>query len=78
MPKIIALKTLAPANTEKLFMPLARKLIALLRSLTPGQWLAPTCYPKWKARDIASPLLQTGIGRLSRGFLAVKAIMMED
>ncbi len=54
-----------PVHTAGLFPPLARKLVALLRSLTPEQWLAPTCYPTWKVKDIASHLVQTALNRLS-------------
>ncbi len=59
------LQPIRSIDTRRLFLPLARKLIALLRSLTPEQWLAPTCYPRWKVKDIASHLLQTGVSRLS-------------
>jgi hypothetical protein len=59
------LKTLLPIYTARLCPPLVRKLVALLRSLAPEQWLEPTCYPNWKVKDIASHLLQTGISRLS-------------
>ncbi len=53
-------------KTSHLFLPLARRLIRLLRSLTPEQWAARTCYPTWTVKDIAAHLLQTGLARLSR------------
>lgn len=53
-------------KTTQLFLPLARRLIRLLRSLTPEQWAARTCYPTWTVKDIAAHLLQTGVARLSR------------
>lgn len=52
-------------ETYKLFYEITEELISLLKGLSHEQWMAPTCYPSWKVKDIAAHLLQTGISRLS-------------
>lgn len=42
-------------------------LLALLASLTPEQWDAPTACAGWSVKDIAAHLLADDLGRLSRG-----------
>jgi uncharacterized protein (TIGR03083 family) len=53
-------------DTRALFSEITEKLLSLLPSLGPEEWNAPTCYSRWKVKDIAAHLLQTGAGRLSR------------
>jgi Mycothiol maleylpyruvate isomerase N-terminal domain len=52
-------------KTYKLFQEITEELILLLRDLSTEQWLAPTCYPSWKVKDIVAHLIQSAIGRLS-------------
>src|ERR1041385_4917115 len=40
-------------------------LIELLRSLSPSEWDAQTVAPRWKVRDVAAHLLDTGLRKLS-------------
>jgi uncharacterized protein (TIGR03083 family) len=54
-----------PILTGPLFAPIHEELVALLRSLTPEEWLAPTVAGAWTVRDVAAHLLDTGMRRLS-------------
>jgi hypothetical protein len=51
------LQPLPELDTAFLFMPLRDELIALLRSLAPGDWDAPTVAGAWRVRDVVSHLL---------------------
>jgi hypothetical protein len=42
-----------------------KKLIDLLRSLTPAEWDLQTIVPLWKVRDVAAHLLDTALRKLS-------------
>ena len=48
---------LGPIDTAPLFAPLQAELLALLRSLSPDEWLRPTIAPRWRVRDVAAHLL---------------------
>ncbi|RDG33406.1 hypothetical protein DV872_04960 [Oceanispirochaeta sp. M1] len=52
-------------ETYSLFHEITEELISMLRGLNTEQWLAPTCYPSWKVKDIVAHLIQSGMGRLS-------------
>lgn len=54
-----------PITVNHLFPRLARELLALVRSIPPDRWAAPTCYPTWTVHDIATHLAQTAAWRLS-------------
>jgi uncharacterized protein (TIGR03083 family) len=54
-----------PIQTAHLFAPLHEELIALLRSLTPEEWNAPTVAGAWTVKDVAAHLLDTCLRRLS-------------
>ena len=54
-----------PIFTAHLFPKLERRLIELLRSLTPGEWETPTVSPRWKVKDVAAHLLDTELRGLS-------------
>jgi uncharacterized protein (TIGR03083 family) len=55
----------APIHTAHLFAPLHDELMALLRSLSPGEWNAPTVAGLWTVKDVAAHLLDTALRRLS-------------
>jgi uncharacterized protein (TIGR03083 family) len=48
---------LVPIETRHLFPVIDKKLIELLRSLTPAEWVAPTIAREWTVKDIAAHLL---------------------
>jgi len=52
-------------NTTHLFKPLDKKLIALLRSLTPEEWEKPTVARQWNVKDVAAHLLDGNIRTIS-------------
>jgi uncharacterized protein (TIGR03083 family) len=54
-----------PIRTEHLFLPLHEELMALLRSLEPHEWAAPTVAGAWTVKDVAAHLLDTAMRRLS-------------
>ena len=54
-----------PTYTAHLFVPLHAELIALLRSLTPEQWLRPTIAGRWCVRDVAAHLLDTTLRKVA-------------
>jgi uncharacterized protein (TIGR03083 family) len=58
---------LPPIITAHLFRGLDARLLELLRSLTPEEWLRPTIVPKWSVQQVAAHLLDTGLRRLSVG-----------
>jgi uncharacterized protein (TIGR03083 family) len=57
--------SLPPIFTAHLFPELEAKLIELLRSLGPEDWEKQTFAPKWKVKDVAAHLLDTGLRKLS-------------
>lgn len=57
--------TSVPIPTLHLFPVLDRELIALLKSLTPEEWEAPTLARLWKVKDIAAHLLDGNMRTLS-------------
>ena len=61
----MAFSTTIPIPTLHLFPILDRELIALLKSLTPEEWEAPTLAPLWKVKDIAAHLLDGNMRTLS-------------
>ncbi|HYK04609.1 MAG TPA: maleylpyruvate isomerase N-terminal domain-containing protein [Thermoanaerobaculia bacterium] len=54
-----------PILVAHLFAPLHDELLALLRSLTPDEWNAPTVAGSWTVKDVAAHLLDTCLRRLS-------------
>jgi uncharacterized protein (TIGR03083 family) len=52
-------------DTAPLFAPLHAELIALLRSLTPDEWLRPTIAGRWRVRDVAAHLLDTDLRKVA-------------
>ncbi len=54
-----------PILVAHLFAPLHEELLALLRSLTPNEWNAPTVAGAWTVKDVAAHLLDTSLRRLS-------------
>ncbi|NUO02705.1 MAG: maleylpyruvate isomerase N-terminal domain-containing protein [Saprospiraceae bacterium] len=54
-----------PIPTLHLFPTLDRELIALLKSLTPEEWKAPTLARLWQVKDIAAHLLDGNLRTLS-------------
>lgn len=59
------LQPLAPIHTAPLFGPLHRQLMALLRGMTPDDWLRPTVAGDWRVRDVAAHLLDVDLRHLS-------------
>jgi uncharacterized protein (TIGR03083 family) len=55
----------APIVTAHLFAPLDAELVAILRSLTPEEWNAPTAAGAWTVKDVAAHLLDTALRLLS-------------
>ncbi|MEP7010018.1 MAG: maleylpyruvate isomerase family mycothiol-dependent enzyme [Acidobacteriota bacterium] len=62
-----ALDPVRPIEVADRFAGLGRELLALLRSLSPSDWEAPTVCPAWSVRDVAAHLLDTALRRLSFG-----------
>jgi uncharacterized protein (TIGR03083 family) len=56
---------MGPIDTVPLFAPLHAELIALLRSLTPAQWLLPTVAGHWRVRDVAAHLLDGSLRKVA-------------
>jgi uncharacterized protein (TIGR03083 family) len=56
---------LEPILCAHLLEKVDRRLIRLLRSLTPSEWEIETIVPSWKVRDIAAHLLDTVLRKLS-------------
>lgn len=54
-----------PILVAERFAPLDAALLALLRSLTPDEWHAPTVAGAWTVKDVAAHLLDTALRRLS-------------
>src|SRR5450432_839716 len=54
-----------PVATIHLFNVLEKKLITLLRSLTPEEWNKPTIARLWNVKDVAAHLLDGNIRTLS-------------
>ncbi|MBV8519641.1 MAG: maleylpyruvate isomerase N-terminal domain-containing protein [Acidobacteria bacterium] len=54
-----------PILVAERFAPLDAALLALLRSLTPDEWHAPTVAGAWTVTDVAAHLLDTALRRLS-------------
>jgi len=52
-------------DTRQLFRPLNEKLLELLRSLTPEDWMRPTVAKLWNVKDVAAHLLDTNIRTMS-------------
>ncbi|MGZ4837449.1 MAG: maleylpyruvate isomerase N-terminal domain-containing protein, partial [Terriglobales bacterium] len=59
------LKPLPPILTAHLFPVIERKLLELLRSLSPDDWERQTVSPRWKVKDVAAHLLDTQLRKLS-------------
>jgi len=59
------MNSLEPILVSHLFAPLEDKLIALLQSLSPAEWQAPTMCRLWTVKDIAAHLLDTNLRRIS-------------
>jgi uncharacterized protein (TIGR03083 family) len=56
---------MGPIDTTPLFTPLHAELIALLRSLSPSQWLLPTLAGHWRVRDVAAHLLDGSLRKVA-------------
>ena len=54
-----------PILVAHLYPQIETRLIKLLRSLSPEDWLRPTICPGWSVKDIAAHLLDTSLRRLS-------------
>lgn len=54
-----------PIETRHLFPIIDKKLIELLRSLTPGEWEQPTIAKLWTVKDIVAHLLDGNLRMLS-------------
>jgi uncharacterized protein (TIGR03083 family) len=54
-----------PIETIHLFPKLDEKLLAVLRSLQPGDWAKPTLAKRWTVKDVATHLLDGNIRMLS-------------
>lgn len=61
------LQPVGPIQVADRFAGLGRELLALLRSLSPADWEAPTVCPAWSVRDVAAHLLDTALRRLAFG-----------
>ena len=61
------MKTIGPVIATPLFRPERDALLALLESLEPDQWDAPTVCAGWSAKDIAAHLVADDLGCISRG-----------
>ena len=61
------LQPVGPIQVADRFAGLGRELLALLRSLSPADWEAPTVCPDWSVRDVAAHLLDTALRRLAFG-----------
>ena len=59
------MRPLAPTYTTHLLGPIHAELVALLRSLTPAQWLQGTSAGHWRVRDVVAHLLDGDLRRLS-------------
>lgn len=58
---------LQPLDVRPLFAPLGAELVALLRGLDAADFERPTVAPKWRVRDVAAHLLDSGLRRLAFG-----------
>ncbi|MEX2225821.1 MAG: maleylpyruvate isomerase family mycothiol-dependent enzyme [Dehalococcoidia bacterium] len=58
---------LPPVHTIDLFAPERDALIALLESLAPDEWDAPTVCAGWSVKDIAAHILADDFGNIARG-----------
>ena len=54
-----------PILVAHLYPQIEARLVKLLRSLSPEDWLRPTICPGWSVKDIAAHLLDTNLRRLS-------------
>src|SRR5258708_19195839 len=52
-------------DTRRLFRPLCREIVALLRTLTDEDWNRPRLAAAWCVRDVVAHLLDTSLRRLS-------------
>ncbi|HEU5257365.1 MAG TPA: maleylpyruvate isomerase N-terminal domain-containing protein [Vicinamibacterales bacterium] len=52
-------------DTRSRFGPLCRDIVALLRTLQPGDWERPTMAGRWRVRDIVAHMCDTALRRLS-------------
>jgi hypothetical protein len=59
------LRPVEPVYTARLFRPLHRELIALLRALRPEDWARPTSSGSWRVREVAAHLLHGDLRELS-------------
>jgi uncharacterized protein (TIGR03083 family) len=63
----MTLSPLEPILIAHRFGPIHHELLALLRSLSPVDWSAPTVAAGWTVHDMVAHLLDTDIRRLSMG-----------
>ncbi len=59
------MRAVEPIHVAHLFAPLNDELVALLRSLSPEEWNAPTVAGAWTVKDVAAHLLDSQLRRLS-------------
>ena len=52
-------------DTRPLFRPLTTDIVALLRSLSGGDWFRPTLARRWRVKDVVAHMLDTALRRLS-------------
>jgi uncharacterized protein (TIGR03083 family) len=59
------LEPIRPIDTRRLFRPVSRGLVALLRDLPAGDWDRPTIAGAWLVRDVVAHLLDSTLRRLA-------------
>ncbi len=59
------LAAIPPTDTRPYFRPVARALVALLRSLPPAAWERPTVAGAWRVRDVVAHVLDGSMRRVS-------------
>src|SRR5688500_8699957 len=64
-PPMAYLEPLPPRYVEDLFAPLHHELMALLRGLSAPDWERPTVAGAWRVRDVAAPVLDGIVRKLS-------------
>jgi uncharacterized protein (TIGR03083 family) len=58
------MEPVGPIYTVNLFLPLSRKLLEILKSMSAADWKQPTACSGWTVKDVAAHLLGGNLGRL--------------
>ena len=61
----MSLQSLEPIDTRRLFRPVTRALVALLRDRPSQDWQRPTIAGAWLVRDVVAHLLDSTLRRLA-------------